>query len=279
MEQRVIKKKQILLDEMKRLQVCILKDLANFCDEKNIKYFLGYGTLLGAIRHKGFIPWDDDIDIIMPRPDYNEFLKLANGNLNTNYHALSMNNTKNYIYPFAKIIDKRTILKELGTEDSNIGVCIDIFPVDGLPEDIKLSKKHFKRQAILLALLFCSIIKYVRGKSILSSILKLLLIPFMRITGKLIGTQRLLLLIDKTATKYAFDTSEFSAVTVISIYGERERIKKGLLTEIIRVEFEGEYFNAPIGYHEYLTNLYQDYMRFPPESKRVSRHKCEAYWR
>ena len=127
------------LKQMQKIEFDILRTVHTLCQENHITYYLGYGTMLGAVRHQGFIPWDDDVDIVMPRDDYRRFLQLAPQYLPEHLKLCHLGNTAPYNYDFAKIQDKRTILIEdtysyLGIES---GVYIDIFSLDGYPADEK----------------------------------------------------------------------------------------------------------------------------------------------
>lgn len=122
------------IDELKFISYNILKFVADFCEINNIKYYLFAGTLLGAIRHEGFIPWDDDIDIAIPRDDYEKFIIEFDRNNDVNYKVLSIENSNKYYLPYAKVIDNRTLLFEDGKESMPIGVFIDIFPLDSIPD-------------------------------------------------------------------------------------------------------------------------------------------------
>ena len=128
----------------KKIEFGILKYVSQFCLENNIRYFLCGGTLLGAVRHKGFIPWDDDIDIYMPRPDYDRFIDLMS-NSTSNYYVLS-SSQHDYYYNFAKVIDGRTSLNEIGYQPiRNLGIYIDIFPLEGMPTNKKDRETQFKK--------------------------------------------------------------------------------------------------------------------------------------
>ena len=125
---------QITSLELRRIQLDLLIAFDKFCAANELHYSLDYGTLLGAVRHQGFIPWDDDIDISMPRPDYDRFLSLTKNGLGI-YEVRSGEYTPGYFYPIAKMIDPRTILVEHTIGDAHImGVYLDIFPLDGLIE-------------------------------------------------------------------------------------------------------------------------------------------------
>ena len=127
--------KEIGIEELKRIQIGILKHLDAFCNENNLKYFMCGGTLLGAVRHKGFIPWDDDIDIMMKREDYDKLIELYPKNDNSNFKLFSYELDKSFPYPFAKMDDFRTIFEEEINDSYKIGVNIDIFPIDYITED------------------------------------------------------------------------------------------------------------------------------------------------
>ena len=140
-------------DNVKRMQKTtfqILKYFASFCEEHKLRYFLACGTLLGAVRHKGFIPWDDDVDVYMPRKDYMSFLHLVGSSFDSRYILISPYNSERYIHNYAKIYDSQTVLIEYpDTIRFEIGVYIDIFPVDGLPDSSKESNRFFKEMAKL----------------------------------------------------------------------------------------------------------------------------------
>ena len=123
--------RQISADELKEIQLNLLNNIDHFCKSNGIQYFLAYGTLIGAIRHDGFIPWDDDIDIAMPRPDYDRFIKKFNA-YSKDYQVEDYSITDNYPTPFAKVIDTRTEMRMTLYNQRSSGVYIDVFPIDGI---------------------------------------------------------------------------------------------------------------------------------------------------
>lgn len=137
--------REILLDELKDRQIAILDVVDAFCRENNINYWLDSGTLLGAIRHGGYIPWDDDIDIGMLRPDYDRFLAMFN-KFNKQYQVSSVENDINFPYPFGKVLDTHTVLYEPNEQGVKLAINIDIFVYDNAPEDDKLVERMYRKR-------------------------------------------------------------------------------------------------------------------------------------
>ena len=264
------------LEEVKKIEFHILSEFASFCDTNNLKYYLGYGTLLGAVRHKGFIPWDDDIDVLMPRPDYDKFIKL------TGYNPIKPNlETRLYrdcshpnIYPFAKVVDSSTIVYEKGKAKKNIsGLWIDIFPLDGYPEDRTAAQNLFNKYKTLrnfqdLATTCPMVVK----QSIVKKIVKTIFIaPFV----KLYGINKICRKIDLLAQTYSCaecdKVADFTWGDNIDSY-----LLKTELEPSVEVEFEGRNFKATAGWKQYLERLYGDWTQLPPENQRIP-HGFEAY--
>jgi lipopolysaccharide cholinephosphotransferase len=268
--------KVIELSEMKRIELDILKDVAGFCDRHGIRYYLAGGTLLGAIRHRGFIPWDDDIDLIMPRPDYMSFIRQYPGEVHENY-VLGAPGKKNHPFTYAKVFDKRTRIVEAGLSgraDSRYGICIDIFPMDGVPEDIHKSDAFFECQKMWFSAYSLSVTRFSKSKTLIQTVVKAVILAVM----KMIGPNVFIQIINGRAMRYKFDDSQYVAASCVPYYGKRERVLKSNYVDPVKVEFEGGLFNAPKGYNEYLSHLYGDYMELPPLDKRHSHHEFAAFW-
>lgn len=139
--------KELDIYKTQKIALEMLKVIANICEENNIDYFLAWGTLIGAVRHKGFIPWDDDVDILMPREDYNKFLKIFL-NVTNNYDIYSVNNTDRYYISLSRIIDNTTIIigeKKSNEDQKDCGIFIDIYPLDFVGNNEIEIKKYFKK--------------------------------------------------------------------------------------------------------------------------------------
>lgn len=264
----VLTLRKIALEEMKAIELDILIAFDDFCNKNNLRYFLSAGTLLGAVRHKGFIPWDDDIDVTMPRDDYEKMFEILPNILEkTNYRLISYRD-KSSIYPFAKIIDKRTIvIEQMVNPLYRTGVWIDIFPLDGLDENdqpFEFDARIRKKYALLAA-------NPDAATTPLRKTLKKILIPLARKRDLF----QLALEDDKNAASIPISSNRDLGL-VIWGYGKRERMPYSFLKST-RIAFEGRMFSAPEQWDLYLNSIYGDYMKLPPEDKRIP-HFCDAFW-
>lgn len=264
--------RKIDIDELKRLQLDILVDVADYCDKNGIRYFLSGGTMLGAVRHKGFIPWDDDIDIQMPRPDYNRFIHEYS---HPYYEVCSWDLDKDFLCTYTKVSDRRTILSENTNLGRKIGVNIDVFPVDGLPKEEKEIDRTVSKMKTLWGLVVCATVLDISNRSAIKKIEITLMRAFYKIfplqsyfTGMAI----------RNAQKYPFDNSD-KVATLVWGYGKREVISHSTASEYILTEFETYRFCIPKDYEDYLSHIYGDYMKLPPESDRVYKHEFVASWK
>lgn len=261
--------------EIKKIEFELLKVFCKLCEANNIYYVLCGGTLLGAIRHKGFIPWDDDIDVLVPRPDYERLLKVDELDLSMLPPHIRLVSWKNgeFDYPYIKLVDTRTRVEipYFNDEVKSSHLWIDVFTIDGNPEDEKKLKKLYKRSIFYRQLLRLKTARAGEGKTKFRKLVKPLLI--LMVSG--FSIEKLCKKIDDIAKTYDFDECEYIG-GVLWGYGPQERVHKAGFMKPVQVEFEGEMFNAPSNYDEYLTGLYKDYMQLPPEDKRVT-HDMDAF--
>lgn len=267
-------RKKISLDEIKKIQLNILKYVAEFCESRNINYFLAYGSLLGAIRHKGYIPWDDDIDIAMFREDFETFTKEYSKGEHI-YKLYYFQREKSYPYPFAKISSIKTILFEESDLDfEKFGVNIDLFPLDYLPKNIILRKITFFEIYLLKKMWFLKFLPINKNRCLYKN----LILFFGKKTLKFININLIIKKIIEKSTKYK-DTESGLIANLVWGDGECEVIDKKNLEKIDKGFFEDTYYNIPFNYHLYLSKIYGDYMKFPREKERISHHKYMAYWK
>lgn len=259
---------RIELEELKRLQLEILDNVHSFCINNKIDYWLDSGTLLGAIRHKGYIPWDDDIDIGMLRSDYNKFLSVFNDS-NDKYKCYSIENNELFLYPFAKIIDTTTILYEPDEKGNKLGVNIDLFPYDKIPEEKHKAEKLYKRRIFFQKMRSLSSHNIHSGNKV-----KRFLIGFVSIFCKVFPKGYF----EKKIVKNALSAYESSSHVIGNLTSSEVIFSNdSIFTSFIDVEFEGKKYKAPIGYDEWLRDFYGDYMVLPPIEKRNSNHHFVAY--
>ena len=262
--------RQLEEQEIKKRLVNLLVDFASYCDEHDLHYHLTGGTLLGAARHQGFIPWDDDIDVSMPRPDYDRFIQLKKEDKATNILCIENENAD---YPFLKIVDQQTVVKQDNLAlNKALGLWIDVFPHDGWAQN---ERRAFK--SLLWLRIWKSILPYTKaqvgcGTTKLRMILKIPVILF----AKCIGSCNIVRAMDKLARKYSYDDSEWIGNFVWASYGLRERVPKDWYSQSLKLQFEGKSFWVPYKWEEYLTSIYGNYMKLPPEEKRVT-HNMVAY--
>lgn len=262
--------------EIKEILLDLLKTIKQICDENDLRYFLAGGTLLGAIRHKGFIPWDDDIDITMPREDLMKLVEIFINRPADHFKLLSFYTDKTYFNLHAKLVDTRTQKIYSGVQQlEDAGVNADIFPLDGLPKEEKEIKRFVRRLNFLQTMRWGAVkeVDQSNGKWLIAFPKRIL-----RGLYKLIGYQYPINEIEKLVRRYEFDASDFVG-EFVSVLGIRAKVSKKAFEEHVKVQFEDDFFNAPIGYHEYLTVLYGDYMQLPPVEKRVNHHINEIFWK
>lgn len=252
-----------------------LQKFMEICEEHNLTYFCVGGTVIGAVRHGGMIPWDDDIDIAMPRPDYNRFINICKS-IDLGHYELATPEMKGYPFFFSKFCDKNTSLIELENVPCLYGIFIDIFPIDGTSankiEAARLMKK-FKRcsNKIDASIAHLSLKEYFT----------LALQPkqwgrmAFQTAAFIFGRENIRKQLIKKLNAIAA-THDFSTAVNLANYGgawaEKEIHPKDCIFPLTKKTFEGIEVNIPGNYHDYLTQMYGDYMQLPPAEKRISHH-------
>lgn len=258
--------RKITSEELKNIQLDLLQKTADFCEKNGLRYFLCGGTLIGAIRHKGYIPWDDDIDIAMPRPDYEKFIRTFNQPDNY-FQVVNVEIDSNYAYAFAKVYDNRTILKELHYKGT-IGAYIDILPADGVKDTFQIRK----------IMILHKILNTKRANYYKRTISKMLINTFGKIMLLPISAHKIATWMDNEARKYAFGSIP-NAGLIANPLGIGEMVDKLVFESDVYREFEGHQYRVPIGYDTWLRSIYGDYMQLPPVEHRVTHHTFDAWWK
>lgn len=256
------------------LKGCLMKFI-NICEEHHLTYFCVGGTVIGAVRHGGLIPWDDDIDVAMPRPDYDRFMDICQ-NSNLGDYELASPAMKDYPCYFAKFCDRRTSLIEIENVPCLYGVYIDVFPIDGTAptkEEATRLMKRFKRVGNKLnaCLARLTLSEYLRLATKPKEWGRMAVQTMCWLTGREFIRKRIINQLDKIARKYDFEDAKYIA-NYGGAWAEKEIHPKPWVIPTTKMQFEGMEVNIPGNYHEYLTQMYGDYMQLPPEEKRVSHH-------
>ena len=236
----------------------VLKEFDALCRAEGLSYFLSGGTLLGAIRHKGFIPWDDDIDVMMPRADYMRLLALKNPRIYSVEGG-------DYGRPWARMADENTKRSNeaLFTNDTS-GTYIDIFPIDGVPEG-KLATKIFYKRIRLNDMLWRTAMRNSIGEKERMQAVKKLAAAILKPIGPKPFAKRM----NRIAMARSYD-GKYRGVSMITHYGAREKMPAEVFDHAVDVDFEGLRLPAPCGWDAYLSRLYGDYMVLPPEHRRAT---------
>lgn len=261
------------LREIQQVELGILRHLDQVCRENGLHFFLSNGTLLGAVKYEGFIPWDDDIDVFMPRYDYDRLMRLSGADSGP-YRLLSQERTSGWRLPFAKLCDLSTCKQETCADfGADIGLDVDIFPLDAWSGGAAQARR-------------CGLWRRGVSASIESRFLsprtgwrRAALYLFWRLS-RLLGCGFFCRRIRREAERgRALAAPAYLGCVVWSLYGGRELIPAEVFGSSVPVRFEGHTYCAPGGYDTYLRRLYGDYAPDPPPDKQVSHHHFRAWYR
>ena len=263
--------KELTLTEIKQTELEILDYIDRVCKENDIEYFLFAGTLLGAVRHKGFIPWDDDIDLMMTRENYDKFIWATKCN-SSRYQTKALETDDNYCMPFIKVIDNKTLaIDTINKNTCELGVWVDIFPLD----EYKNSKlANAKRMWQLYKYAVCigqgyNASKGGKGRNFVKKI--------MHFFFKGCSPRKCAFKIQKNVKKYNGKKLSRRYCGVDIQRGNKNVFENEWIEKSVLLDFEGKKYPAPIEYDKALTRKFGDYMTPPPEDKRVTHNYYKFY--
>lgn len=263
------------MELLHQVDVDIAKEVLRICEKHGLNYYMLGGTMLGAIRHKGFIPWDDDIDLGMPRNDYERFLEIAPQELASHLKLVNYRTDPNYMYYITRILDTETTVIEerIGNDNKYTHASIDIFPIDGTPNNAILRKIYFFRvmyHRALMSLCYKDSIDRKRKRSKKEMLLLWVMehIPVEKLTTPYKQKCK----IDKLLRKQKVEGSKYIG-NIMGAYRTREIVPAEYYGEGAMYPFEDIQMRGLSMYDEYLSYTYGDYMQLPPEESRKTHFK------
>lgn len=264
--------RNIGVEELKVLQLDILQTVADFCTERGIPYSLACGTLLGAVRHKGYIPWDDDIDIYVLREDYDRLLREFPPERGP-VRIASLEHTPRWDKAYAKAYDARTVMVEHTRSRQRIGVGIDIFPLDPVPDSPEAWHRYDRRRRFWQTLLQMKLMRpdarRSKGRNLALCVVQVLLLP--------VPAHRLARYVDRLSRRFSGWRTDYVFECAMGLI-MKDRFPRAVCTHFSDYPFEDRVFRGFSDYDTYLTSAYGDYRTLPPEEKRVSHHIFKAWW-
>ncbi len=269
-----MKRTEMTLSDIKESALGCLCELVSFCRQNKIQYFLSNGTLLGAVKYGGFIPWDDDIDVFIPREDYNRLVKTYIDSEKYALYAIERN--RKYLFPFAKLCDVSTEKIEYNIYNGvELGVDVDIFPLDNLGDTLEDATKLIDIQKRLITKQMFHKCKNADSRNYMKRLAKNIILTLSRPLCYYY-TKRL----SNNAKKYASNQmTSYVGCASWCIYGHQEILPQELFSTTAEKIFQNINFSIPIGYDAYLKSLYGDYEMDYPLDKCVSHHKFKAYFK
>lgn len=257
-------------EEIKKRQLNVLLSVDDFCKRNNIKYFLYYGSLLGAVRHSGFIPWDDDIDIAMLRDDYDRFISTFK---DEKIVAKDVNKDADYPFYFAKVYDIETkVIENFEKTEYEYGLGIDVFPLDNIPNSQKDKKRMIAAINFRKKLRNAKLVPINKNRHMVKRMIMGLLhfcISKIKVSDIIISMRS----VTKRYSQYSSD----SVADIMFPYGEKSIVPKRFFDKIVDMRFEDYMLPVPAMYDEVLGQLYGDYMTPPPKAKQTTHHTFDAY--
>lgn len=268
---------ELTKEEGRKIQLDMLRTIAAFCDGHGLRYYLSGGTLLGAIRHQGFIPWDDDVDINMPRSDCEKLLDLTGGHLGRYWIVGPDLDGFCPLCESYRIYDPAAVIESWAAgyakEPYYIPVFADIFPIEGLPTGGLQTRWHYGKIVFARKMQRVSVLKHMEARSLSAHVFHILA----WIPARLVGYTKWSRLVQRIACTYRMEERKYIGVMTAPRQTTGEKVEREAYLRAVPVIFEGESYHAPSNYDRYLRQLYGDYLQLPPEEQRKSDHVFHIY--
>lgn len=271
-------KKELNLREIQKISLDICKKIDKICDEQNLRYYLYGGSLLGAVRHKGFIPWDDDIDIVMPRKDYVLLLKYMKEH-EKELKPLKVFNVDlipEYPYMISRISNDNYYLEVGNEKPYGMGIFIDVYPWDGIGNSEREILKRKKKASKYSSLCYLSTRKKCIKENTKSKG-KLLIKPLAFRFAKIIGKEKFMEKLNRMAELYQYENAKYVGCLVWGTDGVKGIFPKEWMEPHIKLPFEDASLRAPKEYDKALHRLYHSYMKLPPKEEQIPHHFYKAF--
>lgn len=271
-------RKQLTMAETQAISLEILHTVAGICEAQGLRYALIYGTLIGAIRHHDYIPWDDDVDIMMPRPDYDKLLAYLDQHIGEypNLKVFNRETCPEYPYMITRISDDRYVIEMENEKPYGMGVFIDIYPYDGLGVTKEEAVAYGLKGDRLSSLCYQASRDHFALETTKSPLRKLLKYP-VYLAAKLWGKDFFQNKLEKLARVKDYETSEYIGCVIWLSWGEKDIFPRKWFDETILMPFGKYEFRVPKEYDKVLRHEYGDYMQLPPEEDRIGHHFYKVY--
>ncbi len=267
------------LDDIHRASLETLKKIGEICDKIGVRYFAVFGTLIGAIRHKGFIPWDDDLDIGMFRPDYDKFIEYCMNNKSVidGYSLDNYKTVKNIPFAISRFCNLNYVYKFDGNSTyTQSGAFVDIYPFDGMGntlDDIHSWENDLHKRSFYIRMINYAGLKFSQRNSLGTMILSFPLALY----AKIITSNRIVPKLEKLGQRYRGEDSKYIGLTIWDLESKVQYWNKELFDKCISVPFEDTHIMIPCGFDEFLRSIYGDYMQLPKPENRITMHGYKAY--